>query len=200
VVSRSMTSIVSALSSVVANGHQTVHSVSSTPSKIPYGGFSPVRLQTSCQQRPSLLAQFIRCHSHELRHERSHRSRTFARRHSQLRTQLTHPVALGSASGYAVRQPLRLRWPHPRLWPSASAYGLCPTRSRTPELPQFTPRVCWVRVVSRTPAVSTVAFDCCFTVDAAFVESAPARQPLRQTFRTGLNSVTRLQNLPNATT
>ncbi|MDB6068244.1 MAG: hypothetical protein JWR26_4452, partial [Pedosphaera sp.] len=40
---------VSALSGVVANGHQTVHSVSSTPSKIPYGGFSPVRLQTGLQ-------------------------------------------------------------------------------------------------------------------------------------------------------
>jgi hypothetical protein len=39
-----MGSSVSALSSVVAKGHQTVHSVSSTPSKIPYGGFSPVWL------------------------------------------------------------------------------------------------------------------------------------------------------------
>jgi hypothetical protein len=33
---RSMTSDVSALSNIVANGHQTVHLVSSTPSKIPY--------------------------------------------------------------------------------------------------------------------------------------------------------------------
>jgi hypothetical protein len=31
------------------NGRQTVHSVSSTPSKIPYSGFSPVRLQTICR-------------------------------------------------------------------------------------------------------------------------------------------------------
>jgi len=44
---RPMTSDVSALSGIVANGHQTVHVVSSAPSKIPYGGFSPVRLQTS---------------------------------------------------------------------------------------------------------------------------------------------------------
>jgi len=41
---RSMTSDVSALSSIVANGHQTVHSFLPT-SKIPYGGFSPVQLQ-----------------------------------------------------------------------------------------------------------------------------------------------------------
>jgi hypothetical protein len=43
---RSMASSVSALSGSVANGHQTLHFVSSAPSKIPYGGFSPVRLQT----------------------------------------------------------------------------------------------------------------------------------------------------------
>jgi hypothetical protein len=49
---RSMTSNVSALSSIVANGHQTVHLVSPTPSKIPYGGFSPVRLQTRLTPRP----------------------------------------------------------------------------------------------------------------------------------------------------
>src|ERR1051325_5508310 len=49
---RPMTSSVSALSGIVANGHQAIHFVSSTPSKIPYGGFSPVRLQTRFLQRP----------------------------------------------------------------------------------------------------------------------------------------------------
>src|SRR5208337_2926012 len=38
-----MTSSVSALSGIVANGHQAIHFVSSAPSKIPYGGFSPVK-------------------------------------------------------------------------------------------------------------------------------------------------------------
>ena len=33
-------------------GHQAMHFVSSTPSKIPYGGFSPVRLQTHFTPRP----------------------------------------------------------------------------------------------------------------------------------------------------
>src|SRR5579859_7592391 len=47
-----MTSNVSALSSIVANGHQAIHFVSSAPSKIPYGGFSPVRLQTRLMPRP----------------------------------------------------------------------------------------------------------------------------------------------------
>ena len=50
---RPMTSDVSALSGIVANGHQAIHFVSSAPSKIPYGGFSPVRLQAGCQKRPS---------------------------------------------------------------------------------------------------------------------------------------------------
>jgi hypothetical protein len=49
---RPMTSNVSALSGIVANGHQAIHFVSSAPSKIPYGGFSPVRLQTRLRQRP----------------------------------------------------------------------------------------------------------------------------------------------------
>jgi hypothetical protein len=49
---RSMASSVSALSGSVANGHQTLHFVSSAPSKIPYGGFSPVRLQTRLTPRP----------------------------------------------------------------------------------------------------------------------------------------------------
>jgi len=49
---RPMASSVSALSGIVANGHQAIHSVSSGPSKIPYGGFSPVRLQTRLTPRP----------------------------------------------------------------------------------------------------------------------------------------------------
>jgi len=49
---RPMTSKVAALSGVVANGHQAIHFVSSAPSKIPYGGFSPVRLQTRLTPRP----------------------------------------------------------------------------------------------------------------------------------------------------
>ena len=51
---RSVTSKVSAVSSIVANGHQIMHHVSCSPSKIPYIGFSPVRLQTDIQPRPSL--------------------------------------------------------------------------------------------------------------------------------------------------
>src|SRR3954451_5052220 len=48
-----MPSGVSALSGCVANGHRAVRHVSSSPSKIPYGGFSPVRLQAGRRRQPS---------------------------------------------------------------------------------------------------------------------------------------------------
>ena len=51
---RSMTSAVSTVSGFVAQGHQTMHHGSCSPSKIPYGGFSPVRLQTGIQPQSSL--------------------------------------------------------------------------------------------------------------------------------------------------
>ena len=74
---RSMTSNVSALSGIVANGHQTIHFVSSAPSKIPYGGFSPVRLQTRLTPRPPSQAYprlLISRHCRYLRRQRFIRS------------------------------------------------------------------------------------------------------------------------------
>ena len=73
---RPMTSKVSALSSCVAKGHQALHFVSSAPSKIPYGGFSPVRLQTRLTPRPPSRAS---PHPFIGRHCRYLRSRCFVR-------------------------------------------------------------------------------------------------------------------------
>ncbi len=50
---RPMTSNVSTFSGFVANSHQALQHVSSSPSKIPYVGFSPIRLQTGIQPQPS---------------------------------------------------------------------------------------------------------------------------------------------------
>jgi hypothetical protein len=50
---RPVTSGVSVFLDFVAKGHQTMQHVSSSPSKIPYVGFSPVRLQTGIRPRPS---------------------------------------------------------------------------------------------------------------------------------------------------
>jgi hypothetical protein len=51
---RLMASNVSTFSGFVANGRQALQHVSSSPSKIPYVGFSPVQLQTGIPPRPSL--------------------------------------------------------------------------------------------------------------------------------------------------
>ena len=58
--SRPVTSSVSALSGVVANGRRAMHHVSSSLSKIPYGGFSPVRLQIGLRPRPSPFGAYTR--------------------------------------------------------------------------------------------------------------------------------------------
>jgi len=51
---RTVTSNVCTVSSFVANSHQFMQYVSSSLSKIPYVGFSPIRLQIGIQPRPSL--------------------------------------------------------------------------------------------------------------------------------------------------
>jgi len=96
---RPMTSNVSALSGGVANSHQAIHFVSSAPSKIPYGGFSPVRLQTGCQKRPSPSRDDFDASTVAFSAVPVYfRSRTCVRRHSQLLTPHACPVALGSAA------------------------------------------------------------------------------------------------------
>ena len=56
---------VSTVSSFVSKGTiQTLHHVSCSPSKIPYVGFSPVRLQTGIQMRPSLRNTRFKCEAH----------------------------------------------------------------------------------------------------------------------------------------
>src|SRR5260221_13175884 len=76
---RQMTSNVSTLSSCVEKSHQAIHFVSSAPSKIPYGGFSPVRLQTRFSPPPPSRAshrQLIGRHGLSLCPRRWFRSRT----------------------------------------------------------------------------------------------------------------------------
>jgi hypothetical protein len=165
--SRSVTSDVSALSSGVANSHQTMQHVSSSLSKIPYGGFSPVRLQTGSPRRPSssiscsyLYAVLVRPSDPDSHHW--HLQRIVCHRTSR-------PEALGSPAGCVVPLGQRLLWPHLRLWsPPAdlcfiqrvSVAKLLPTGR--PELPQFTLRVCGPRAALRTPVDCAIALDCFF--------------------------------------
>ena len=163
---RPMTSDVSALSGIVANGHQAIHFVSSAPSKIPYGGFSPVRLQTSPPEvtfrsvptpryRPLPSASVV----HPLLCPVAWACAPSERAERRFRP--ARPVALGSASGYAVRQPLRLLWPHPRFCPPPPVSLFMPSALGRAEGPQFTlpefdsvppPLLRWLQDASREHA------------------------------------------------
>ena len=115
---RSAASVISALSGVVANGRQTLALVSSTPSKIPYGGFSPVRLQTSARRGhlPAGCPTVISRHGPSVRVQRCSRSpglRPGGITPSRPRT--ASPVALGSPTGSSIRSAHCLLWPHPSL-------------------------------------------------------------------------------------
>lgn len=61
---RLVASNVSALSGCVAKVDQTMHHGSCSPSKIPYGEFSPVRLQTGIQLQPSSPVRRLKCKVH----------------------------------------------------------------------------------------------------------------------------------------
>ena len=85
--------------------------VSPAPSKIPYGEFSPVRLQTSCQRRPSLANQLTNLYVLTVAISGASVYSVgglASKRHSLCLTPHTRPVALGSAPGSVVRQPQRL--------------------------------------------------------------------------------------------
>ena len=157
---RPAASSVSALLGFVANGRQTVHPVSPSPSKIPYGGFSPVRLQAGCQPRPSPPP--VHPASAYTRPQSSVRPpRVAPRGNPHLPVELaarptSGPEALGSPAGSVVPPGHRLLWPHPRRWTSpfdfrVSSPGLCATAPRPSGSP-LSSAYPSVRAASHTPA------------------------------------------------
>jgi hypothetical protein len=141
---RPATSVVSTLSGFVANGRQTLHHVSFSPSKIPYGGFSPVRLQTE------LAPGHLRCLAAyrpaavlwALPGVAPQGNRRTESACGQGPSGPFGPEALGSASGCSVPLRHRLLWPHPSfsalpasLWFSLS--GLCLFTARAEKVPDL---------------------------------------------------------------
>ena len=198
-------------------GGRTRHlCVSSSPSKIPYDGFSPVRLQTGMQQRRSssaALASSARSAYGPLPPTYTpppalHRTPvTLAGMYSGAISQdVSSPEALGSPAGSAVPPGLRLLRPHLRLSPTPA--DLC-IRRRTFALrscldcpregPQFTLPICSLRAASRTPADRAVAPDCCFTARNGLRHSrtGSASHPGLHRFLPGF--LTRLQSSLHAT-
>ena len=103
---RSVASNVSALSSVVANRDQTMQHVSSSLSKIPYGGFSPVRLQTGIRPRPSSPPRGL-----SARPAFTHSTVAYTRSKSKHPAPLALSGMFGGASSkdYPVQRPLALQ-------------------------------------------------------------------------------------------
>ena len=122
-------------------------------SKIPYGGFSPVRLQTdlTIPRSSSACPRLIRGQRPDLSQRRLIRKRAFAQAASPESIRTARPVALGSPTGYAVRPAHRLLWPHLRLWNHQAVYELCrpaqPFGLPAPEGPHFT-----LSVLARVPS------------------------------------------------
>lgn len=113
-----------------------------SPSKIPYGGFSPVRLQTEIPPPPSAARSELSAarippankpyrrpkskHPDHAAHRRANRSKPGAPDSSGTITSSIgqfRPEALGSAAGCSVPPHHRLLWPHPSL--SLSSTHLC---------------------------------------------------------------------------
>ena len=165
---RPVTSGVSALSGCVANGHQALHHVSSSPSKIPYGGFSPVRLQTASLHRnlrqpgqPGSLYAINGPVGLRLLSARTVSGwretapdpavqRPLARRRVILSRQVIAYYGLIRASrslspSYVLRQRVFADWPGPRGSPIYSACPFCPCRLPYPGGP-VGGRDCWISV------------------------------------------------------
>jgi len=97
--------------------------VSSSPSKIPYGGFSPVRLQAGCQSQPSPRTD------RDLYATTSPGSDPFGPRGQGWRGRCpgrSSPEALGSPVGYVVRPGQCLLWPHLSHWRSSGSLSSSP--------------------------------------------------------------------------
>jgi len=195
---RPMTSGVSALSDFVAKGHQTIHTFPLPPLKFRTAGFPQYGFKraVNCALR-RLQAGFDAITVAISTQRVCSVAGLASNRHVGLLTPHTRPVALGSANGCSVRQPLSLLWPHPSFWPSPPVCVLIPSAAGEPEIPQFTlseldsvplslPR--WFQVAHRRARVPGLAF----------APSFRARQPLIATLRKACGRLTRRQHSLNA--
>ena len=147
---RTVTSDVSAVSSFVANSRQSMQHGSSSLSKTPYVGFSPIRLQTGIQPRLSPVSAGLSTRSAftrptptytwlKLLVQRGVSPQRCWFSHSQAlsssgapftlanNTPIQRPLAhqrVGSLMGYAVPSSHRLLRPHPKLSTLPSIYLL----------------------------------------------------------------------------
>jgi len=191
---RSMASNVSALSGIVANGHQPIHSFPLPPLKFRTVGFPQYGFKRAVNRALRRLAATLT--------PAQWRSLPCAldsvvgpspKRHAQLLTPHTRPVALGSASGYAVRRPPRLLWPHPSFCQPPPVYGLIPVASPADRRSPIYSARAWFRAAVSTPVAPGRRRRVC-APGLAFTHPVRVRQPHFPTFRIPWGPLTKRQH------
>jgi len=214
---------VSAVSGFVSKGYtRALHHVSCSPSKIPYGGFSPVRLKAGIRLRPSRPGRRLKCEAHmhripyhlyatkaevsgsSIAPDRGQWETTPSR---ALLPRRSSPEALGSPVRYVVAPGHRLLFPHVRLSAPPDAllffvhrvFALRPRMGWEGEVPQFAPRT-FRTVPSSVPRRSSrVPLVVSSPTVIAFANFAVARQPQVHTRRFPRGRVTGLQSSRHGT-
>ena len=185
-----------------------MHHVFCSPSKIPYVGLSPVRLQTGIQPRPSVG-------SRRLKRKARIRTPLPALYVPKLPTQKRDAVRSGASAqsdlnlvfqkqsnpeALARRRVLLSRQSHSLVWSSSDSLdpsrrliffaqeGLCPTASPGlgREAPQFATHVSFLRAALRTPANRRLLVAIASPLMLVFAFSVEARHPHLHTRRFSL--------------
>jgi len=182
--------------------------VSSSPSKIPYGGFSPVRLQTGIRPRPSLARSGSNPHPAPA----YTRPKFLSPRRATSRSRTCVQAALFPSDRTL---PSRGPWLASRLYCPAGS-SLTMTSSETlgssgptyyfavrsilgREVPQFTLPVSFFRAVFRTPVDRTTALGCSFIVRCGLPRLCRGSASTSHALRFQRGPVTRLQSSLYAT-
>ena len=196
--------------------NSTMVHVSCSLSKIPYIGFSPVRLQTGIQLRPSLTRSWVKCEAHmHHNHDNLYAAKVGQPCSCGLTACIAEPAI---ASAFPVQRPLARRALCCRCGSSLNmassetvrsfrrliffvrrVFALRPRMGWGRQLPQFAPRTSHT-VPSSVPRRSArVHLAVPSPRVIAFAVSAPARQPHLHARRFPHGCVTRLQGSLYAT-
>jgi len=182
--------------------------VSSSPSKIPYGGFSPVRLQTGIPPRPSSPRSGSNQHPAPAYTRRKFLSgkRATSRRGTFVQAALPssdRTLPSGGpwlASGlYCPAGSLLTMTSSETLGSPGATYCFAVRSSLGREVPQFTLPVSFFRAVFRTPADRTIALGCFFLVRFGLPHLCRGSASTSHALRFQRGPVTRLQSSLYAT-
>jgi len=140
--------------------------VSCFPSKIPYGGFSPVRLQTGFRAQPSLEKPAYMGPKPRSKQRSLHSVIGLAskRGSAPLMSALQSRGPWLPHAGYAVPRDHRLLWPHPSHSAHLAAYLLRPQGIFGMSGSLLLSATLSYRAIPCTPVDRIAAFDCYFTI------------------------------------